>query len=344
MVDLKRLRDIANAKSKIKNQTSTIKNDKGCFVARKAQRFSLKERISSWKSNRRAREKRLNAIRNWPWVSIVKVVAVICFLAASGAFLRFAEGYVKAAVPLDDGRLMLVGVPEWANWELKNCVAEIAGGTRFSVTDETAEDVAGNLASMSWLTDINVRATHDSILVKARWRKPVVMIELRETPPGIYVDQDLVVMKHMPMPHLPIVEAKGVSLNIVPPPGQTFDEGDVRAAVNLAVLLNQTDAEFVPKTPLLEQIASIDVSNYRGRKKAGMEHIVLNTKGKAQIIWGAEIGEYAKYLEASDEEKIASLYGYYKSGSFAEAKYINLRIPQDKIHQPIDKYRGGGTR
>ncbi len=68
-------------------------------MARKAQKFSLKERISSWKSNRRAREKRLAAIRNWNWVAIIKVVAVICFLAASGAFLRYAEGYVKAAAP-----------------------------------------------------------------------------------------------------------------------------------------------------------------------------------------------------------------------------------------------------
>ncbi len=65
--------------------------------------------------------------------------------------------------------------------------------------------------------------THDSVLVSARWRKPVVVIDIRETSSKIYVDQDLVVMDYMPMPHLPIVEAKGVSLNIVPPPGQTFD-------------------------------------------------------------------------------------------------------------------------
>ncbi|MGE5296914.1 MAG: hypothetical protein ACM3VT_18995 [Solirubrobacterales bacterium] len=315
-------------------------------MARKAQRFSLKERISSWKSNRRAREKRLNAIRNWNWVAIFKGVMVICFLAASGAFLRYAEGYVKAAVPLENGKLMLVGVPEWANWDLKNCVAEKAGGTRFDVNDLTASTVAGRLASMSWLADINVRATHDSLLVAARWRKPIIVIDVPEDSRKIYVDQDLVVMKYMPMPHLPIVTAKGVSLNIVPPLGQTFDEGDVRAAVNLAVLLNQTDAAYTPKTPLLEQIESIDVSNYNGRKNARKEHIILHTKDGAQIIWGAEIGEYAKHLEASDEEKIAKLYGHYREfGSLGgEVKYINLRNPQDRIHQPIEKYRGAATR
>ncbi len=308
-------------------------------MARKAQRYSLKERISSWKSNRRARDKRLNAIRNWPWVSIFKVVAVICFLAASGAFLRYAEGYVETVAPMQEGGLKLVDVPDWAKSDLRNRVAEKAGGTRFPLTEDTASAVAGNLARMPWLADVRVCVTHDSVLVSARWRKPVVVIDIREDNKKIYVDKDLVVMDYLPMPHLPIVPAKGVSLRIVPLLGQTFDEGDLKAAVDLAVLLNQMDAEFAPKTPLLEQIASIDVSNYRGRVNAGREHIVLNTKGKAQIIWGAEIGEYAKLLEASDQEKIASLYGYYKSGSFAEAKYINLRPPQNRVYLPIDQAR-----
>lgn len=308
-------------------------------MARKAQRYSLKERISSWKSNRRARDKRLNAIRNWPWVSIFKVVAVICFLAASGAFLRYAEGYVETVAPVQEGGLKLVDVPDWAKSDLRNRVAEKAGGTRFPLTEDTASAVAGNLARMPWLADVKVRVTHDSVLVSARWRKPVVVIDIREDNKKIYVDENLVVMDYLPMPHLPIVPAKGVSLRIVPLLGQTFDEGDLKAAVDLAVLLNQMDAEFAPKTPLLEQIASIDVSNYRGRVNAGREHIVLNTKGKAQIIWGAEIGEYAKLLEASDQEKIASLYGYYKSGSFAEAKYINLRPPQNRVYLPIDQAR-----
>lgn len=310
------------------------------IVARKT-KIGLKERISSWKSNRRAREKRLAAIRNWNWVAIVKVAAVICFLAASGAFLRYAEGYVKCVTPAGEGGLKLVGVPEWVKWDLWNRVAEIAGGTRFPLTEETASVVARNLAPMSWLDDVGVRVTHDSVCVSARWRKPVVMIEIRETSSKIYVDQNLVVMDYMPMPHLPIVEAKGVSLNVVPPPGQVFDQGDVTAAVALTVLLHRMDTEVAPKTPLLEQIASIDVSNYKGRKNAREPHITLRTKDDTQIIWGAEIGEWTTYFEAKDEEKLAKLYTHYREfGSLsAEVKYINLCNPQDKVPQPIDKYR-----
>jgi hypothetical protein len=314
---------------------------KDSFVARKAQRISLKERISSWKNNRRAREKRINAIRNWNWVAIMKVVAVICFLAASGAFLRYAEAYVKVAAPAEGACLKLVNVPTWVNWDLKNRVAEIARWPHFDVNDSAASSVARRLASMSWLADVNVRVTHDSVLVTARWRKPVVVIDIKETNSKIYVDKDLVVMDYMPMPHLPIVKAKDVFLNIVPPPGQVFDVGDLRAAVDLAEVLMRADAMYAPKTPLMEQIESIDVSNYKGRKSPRREHIVFHAKDGAMIIYGAELGEYAKYGEASDDEKLAALYGYYKeSGSFgSEAKYINVRLPQNRVHLPIDSTR-----
>ena len=93
--------------------------------------------------------------------------------------------------------------------------------------------------------------------------------------------------------------------------------------------------------PRLEQIASIDVSNYKGRKHTRDPHMILNTKDDTQIIWGAEIGEWAKHLEAKDEQKLAKLYTYYmEHGSLsAGVKYINLRDPQDKVPTPIDKYR-----
>ncbi len=314
-------------------------------MARKAQKISLKERISSWKRNRKAREKRLAAIRSWNWVAIVKVAAVLCFLVGSGAFLRYAEAYVRTVTPAEEGSLVLVGVPQWANWELKNRVAQFACGTHFPLTEDTASTLARNLASMSWLADVGVRVTHDSVLVNARWRKPVVMIEIRETASKIYVDKDLVVMDHMPMPHLPIVEAKGVALNVVPPPGQVFDEGDLSTAVALALLLNRMDIEHGLKNPLLDQIASIDVANYKGRKypRGSQPHITLQSKDDVQIIWGAEIGEYATYLEANDQEKLAKLYTHYRqSGALSaggRAKYIHLSNPQDKVYQPIDKYR-----
>jgi len=306
-------------------------------VARKTQKISFIERIRSW---RKARAKR-STIRDWNWVAILKVIAVIGFLAASGAFLRYAEGYVKAVNPVEEGTLVLVSPPEWAKYDLRSRVADVAGGRRFPLTEETACVVARNLASMAWLHEVDVRVTHNSVRVKAQWRKPVAVIDVPEDRSRIYVDADLVVLDYMPMPHLPIVEIKGMGLKRVPLPGQVFDQQDVAAGVALALLLHRMDVQVMPKNPLLEHIANIDVHNFNGNKNPREPHIVLRSKDGTQIIWGAEIGEWTKHLEATDEQKLAKLYAYYRDyGSLnAGVKYINLRDPQDKVPQPIDKYR-----
>ncbi len=308
-------------------------------MARKMQKISLQERIRSWWKGRAKRP----TLRDWNWAVILKVVAVLVFLAASGAFLRYAEAYVKTISPAAEGPLVLVGVPEWVKGDLRERVAQVAGGTRFPLTEETAAVLARNVAPMAWLDNVDVQVTHNSVRVKARYRKPIARIEIPEDHSKIYIDTDLVVLDYMPMPHLPIVELKGVSLNWVPLPGQVFDQQDVAAGVALALLLHRMDVEVMPKNPLLEHIANIDVRNFNGRKNGREPHIVLRSKDDTQIIWGAEIGEWTKHLEATDEQKLAKLYAYYRDyGSLsAGAKYIyiNLRDPQDKVPKPIDKYR-----
>jgi hypothetical protein len=306
-------------------------------VARRTQKISLVERIRAWRSSRAKRP----TLRDWNWVAILKVIVVTAFLAASGAFLRYAEGYVRTISPAQEGSLELVDVPGWADCNLRQRVAEMAGGTRFPLTEETAALLARRLAPMAWLDDLDVQVTHQAVQVRARWRKPVAVVDIPEDRENIYVDADLVVLDYMPMPHLPIVEIKGVDLKRRPRPGQVFDQQDLAAGVALVTLLYRMDAQVTPKNPLLEQIASIDVRNFNGRRYNREPHLVLRSKDGTQILWGAEIGEWTKHLEATDEQKLAKLYAYYRDyGSLsAGAKYINLRDPQDKIPQPIDKYR-----
>jgi hypothetical protein len=301
-----------------------------------SKRRTIRDRIAAW---RKAAGKKHTAMRRWNWAAIVKVAALICLLAGIGVFLRYAEGVVRSANAGETGSLILVEVPSWVSWDLKLRVAEVAGGSRFPIGDDTAEVVTRNLASMAWLDDVKVQVTYDAVRVKARWRKPVAL--LHKDSIQFYVDGDLVVLDYIAMPHLPIVEVKGVAVEQPPKPGERFDRGDLAAAVELISLLDRADAQFSPKTPLLEQIARVDVSNYKGRKSAKEPHIILNTKGDTQVIWGAEIGEWARHLEAKDEQKLAGLYAYYKKfGSLStDVKYINVRDPQDRVPQPIDRYR-----
>jgi len=96
------------------------------------------------------------------------------------------------------------------------------------------------------------------------------------------------------------------------------------------------DEISTPEAPLLNEIASIDVSNFGGRKSSRRPHIVLYAKDGTQVFWGAAYGESARYLEASEREKIAMLYQFYKDHSTIQGKvkYIELRHPQEGIPRP----------
>lgn len=270
---------------------------------------------------------------------ILKVLAVLSAVVAVAAALYFAEGYVRSLKSPETGRLELVDVPGWVNEQVRAKVVAEAGGETLALNDDTAHQVAENLAAVGYLDEVNVRITHEDIRVRGRWRKPLALVKTGLT--KFYVDADLVVLEFVSMPNLPIITVKGVPVTRMPPTGQAIDRDDLAAAVAILALLGRLDGEVVPDKPLLDEIDRIDVSNFRGIEDHRLPHIVLYAKDNTQIIWGAEIGAWAQYLEAEDEVKLAKLYSYYKQrGSImGGVKYINLHYPQDKVPQPIDKYR-----
>ena len=145
----------------------------------------------------------------------------------------------------------------------------------------------------------------------------------------------------VPITQLPIVSVRGLATIVkMPLPGEVLQQEDLAEAVAILERLNQMDKLVTPDKPLLFEVDSIDVSNFRGRQGDRYAHIILYAKDNAEIIWGAEIGAWTQHLEAKDEEKLAKLYDYYKElGSLkGDAKYIDLRTPQGKIPLPIDKY------
>jgi hypothetical protein len=268
---------------------------------------------------------------------ILKVLAIVCIFVAAGVSLYFAERYVKSAKPAETGPIELVNVPEWVSSGLKTKIRVAAGGKTLRLDEEAAEVVAENLASVAWLDNIKIQTTHKQVLIEARWRKPLALVKSGSQ--NFYVDNELVVLDFVPIPNLPIVRIEGLSAR-VPSPGEVWQSDDLDAAVTILAKLDQMDKAVTPDKPLLYEIDRIDVSNFNGRKNGRFPHIVLYTKDNTEIIWGAEFGTWQRYLETTDEEKLAKLYAYYKEyGSLSGGvKYINLRDPQDNIPQPVDKY------
>ena len=267
------------------------------------------------------------------------MLAGICILAAVVLFFHFAERYVKSARPPKAGHIELVDVPQWATEQLKARIRAAASDETFTLDENAARLVAENLASVGWLDKVQVRTTHDRLLIKARWRRPLALVKSGLS--RCYVDADLVVLDYVPLAGLPIVKVKALAPTAeMPPAGQAWQQKDLAAAVAILDRLDRMDKLVAPDNPLLYEINSIDVSNFDGRQDAQAAHIILYTKDNTEIIWGAEIGTWQRHLEATDQEKLAKLYGYYKEyGSLlGGVKYINLRNPQETVPRPADRY------
>ena len=275
-------------------------------------------------------------------IGLLRFCGIVCVLVA------IAAGFIYLGRCSDTGAqkrgfLELVDTPVWVNEQLKDKIynAATAGGEDLTLDDDAARTVQQNLESrLVWLEQVMVRTTSNSIRIKAKWRRPVAIIKMggRKL---FYVDGQMVVLDFVPVEGLPIVWISGLSrIKPKPVPGQTLFRDDIAAAIAVIEKLDRMDAMLSPDKPLLYEIERIDMSNFNGRKSKNDSHIVLYTRDDTPIFWGCEVETWQRYMEATDEEKLAKLYEYYKSCGtlMGSVKHINLRYPQDRVPQPVDKY------
>ena len=276
------------------------------------------------------------------------IFTVLLIFAAIGAGLIFLEKYINSNAETTQkiGRLELLNEPYWVSKELQDKIVTTAAPSRDDlILDEgTAKAIAENLATVVWLDDVEVKVTNEAVQIGARYRRPIALVKTAEK--RYYIDNEFVLLDYASIDKLPIVEIKGfgherITASMI---GVPWQRDDVAAAITLLELLNKMDAEVAPEKPLLYEIASIDVSNYNGRKSTSEPHIVLYAKDDTEIRWGAEKGKWHLYLEAKDEEKLALLYNTYEAmgtlqlRSNHKGSFIDLIKPQKSLSLPIDRY------
>ncbi len=273
---------------------------------------------------------------------LLKALAMVGVLGGIIVGIAYLTRYVEKRSETADesGVLKLVDAPSWVNNAIKEKIysAAQAGGEDFKIDEHVAETVQQNIASLvPWLVDVTVQATHDSLLISGRWRKPLGLVEVGQK---YYVDANCVVLDYVPIESLPIVRITGLATERAPQPGSIWEKDDLAAAVDILFRLDRMDSLVTAEKPLLFEIDSIDVSNFDGRYSPNKPHIELYAKDGTKIIWGAEIGKWSEHLEVTDTEKIGRLYNFYKQNGtlLGTAKYINLCDPQDYIPQPVDEY------
>ncbi|RKY09446.1 MAG: hypothetical protein DRP66_02240 [Planctomycetota bacterium] len=288
---------------------------------------------------------------------IAAVVALGCTAIAFGYMDRYVHTLSPATEPL--GQLELVAPPEWINPELQATIAAAAGGYYFPLEEGIAEIIAARLQGLSWIYNIRVRVTSKTVHIYAGYRKPTAMIMSGSkkyylaliAPDDLSYEQGkpkVMLLDYIKLDTLPVVEIKGLSLRRLPVAGDIRQGADITSTVELLTVLGRMDEISCAGAPLLDQLAGIDISNFAGRKNKNSSHIVLNAKDGTPIYWGAAYGDSALYLEATEQEKLATLYTFYKEHGNtiqcvknAICNSIDLRYAQTRIPRPEESLANG---
>ena len=266
----------------------------------------------------------------------LKIIAVFGLVGLVGAFFAWAARYVQASRQHQTGDLVFVDPPAWVDQTLLSRVTDTVGD-RFYLRPGVAEEVSTSLNRVPWLYDVTVKVIHETVRVHAQWRKPLATVKSGRV--HFCVDRDLVVLDALDLP-LSMVSIEGVRYRHKPAVGSRLEQEDLAAAVDLIDILHGMDEQQAPAPPLLAQIDTLDISNFRGRDAKQASHIFLTTKEKTRIDWGAEIGAWGENLENSDTKKLAQLYTAFKelNYSFSNLRFINLKDSPYEVPFPLDQY------
>jgi hypothetical protein len=287
----------------------------------------------------------------------IKIAALSIFLPLLPAGLVvgffYLEKYVHAQQAADPqyGPLVFVDAPAWAHSEaMKKKLADIAGKGPFELKEGTAKIVQEELSPLSWLLyDVKVRTTTQNVMVDAKYREPEAVVKspkgqlyyvalLKPQDPLAGSDNAVVVLEYIEVEKPPMPEITGFAEKEIPSPGKVLLATDISAALQLLSKLKEMDDQICSKKPLREEIAAIDVTNFDGRKTGPTaSHIILKLKDGTPVYWGAALGQFTRFFEASDAEKLTLLYTFYQENKYTllgQAKTIELFQPKSGIPRP----------
>ena len=315
-----------------------LKNGKGWFGFLKRDRKKKPATLTP----RTRKKKDATLLPSWLWVMLT-IVGFALLAAGLTAGFMVMERYVKALPQVEThaGPLKLINPPSWLGQAWTEQIVAAVGGSRFVLDETAAATIGRRLAGIPWLYDVRVQTTPIAMEISAQYRRPVVRAVMGQR--TFYVDEKMVVYDALPVTAIAVPDVVGFTPRTAPPLGTVWLAEDVKAAMELIRILSMMDLQMTTaaepiKKPLLDEIQSVDVANFAGRKSASQPHLVLNVKdGATQINWGAAWGQAARYLEAGEKEKVATLYQFYvenKNSLQGKVKFIELRQPQTLIPRP----------
>ena len=308
------------------------------------------------KKKKKKRSKRKNSDSFMTGLKVALSIMFLTILVAGGAIgLIYMDRFVN--VHQTQNKTLPVNLyyhgqkPEWLQQEWYDVIYSTAGGRELSRSKNLAREIQGRLAQIPWLYNTTVKINSDEIGIISDYRRPVGLVRLGRSR-KVYLDIDMTVLDYIPVNSIPVIEISGLASTQVPEPGQQWLAEDAVAAVELLNLLYMADFHFrqerenvtvsspekkIPEKPLLNEIESINVSNFAARKSRSAPNIVLTVVDGTKVHWGAAWNQANVYFEADEKDKLARLYQFFMdhhSTLGGAAKYIELRWPQDSIPRP----------
>jgi hypothetical protein len=275
----------------------------------------------------------------------LKIMMVLVVIAGACVGMFYLDKHVRGMkeVGSKEVPLVLVDKPGWVSDELERKIYRAAGdgGGKFLLDDNVSRKIGENLGSVAWCYDVKVKVEGDAIKVRAKYYKPVMLIDDGKRKAYLAANAEdlkdafkLVVLDHVSIYELDIIELRGVDTRYMPEAGNKWEKEDAHSAMLIVRALDYMDAQRMEKNsefkPLRREIAAIDVSNFGNRQSSRKPGIVMYSQDGTPIYWGAFDGN----LEAVWAEKFGKLYQYYtdygslNGRSRGESNWIELRIPE----------------
>jgi hypothetical protein len=224
---------------------------------------------------------------------------------------RYAEARLLSAEQLP--RVELKHVPAWMNADLQARIRQLATpvAPRSALDHDLLVDITHILQSEPWVKQVHQvrrlsqKSPGDTIEVHCDYRAPVALVEEEGyfwmvdidgvKLPERYARGELAsVAMDARMPRLRVIT--GVAAD-APQAGEPWTGDDLRAGIELVRLLHDR--------PYAADVATIDVSNFAGRRNPQSAQIVLHTLSETEIRWGRPAtGAKDFFVEVTPEQKL----------------------------------------
>jgi hypothetical protein len=288
-------------------------------------------------------------------LQLLVVVFVVSVFGGIAVGFVYLERYVRSlpVVAERTGPLELVGPPDWISNELQDKIVQAAGGRSFSLDQSQSRKISERLEQLAWIYGVSVQTTDKTLRIEAGYRKPTAMIESggkkyylvrveREDPLFSDTEQRVLLLDYVPVEKLLLPKITGFASKPPTQSGELWHSSEIISVIELLTALGRMDRISTPEKPLLAELDRIDIANHAGRKNSSSVHTILYAKDGTEVWWGAAYGESQRYLEATEQEKIASLYTFYnRYGTIrgidrGVGQIIDLRSPQKMFPRPLN--------